>query len=221
MSTSHTTAFVESTREIAALLLLSLSFAAPAVAQVDRVGLAASPGEIRQASLHVLSALQNQDDLPDEPSLSPKTSKTLWWSSHKDGKHLLVPVTIRYSGLLNSYCRLVTMSADFRNSHLVQVPPQVNFDDCLGVADTLYFDINGDGFLDVIQGLRVKSNRYAAKAIVPVVYLSSAAENGGYCYSEKVSRQIQPSDLRSEATAMRSIEEAKLRLGWGQFECSK
>ena len=147
--------------------------------------------------------------------------KPLRWSTSQNERRLLVPVNIRYQGLKNSYCRLVTMSANLQVEELIQVPPQANFDDCLDVTAVLYFDINGDGIADVVQGVRVKSNRYGTTVVVPVVYLSNATAKSGYCYSEQAARQVQPADLRSIDSAKDALEVGKKRIGIAQFECSQ
>ena len=221
MSTSHRSALASVLRIGFLALVLGVDVACSAATTLGVNETIASQEESHQAEAALLGAFKEQDDLPDSVPLKPVIKNPLWWSASEGGKRLLVPVHIRYQGLKNSYCRFVTLSADLQTAELTPVPPQVNFDDCSEVATTLYFDINGDGVLDVIQGVRVKSNRYATTAVVPIVYLSSATAKSGYCYSEPATRQLQPADLGSIGRAQKALEDAKQRLGISQFECSQ
>ncbi len=133
----------------------------------------------------------------------------------------MASINVRYKGLTNSYCRLVTLPANLQTAELVPLPPSANSEDCTAISDLLYFDVNGEGIPDVIQGLRVKSNRYDAKMSVVAVYLSSAGSKSGYCYSEQASRLVSGAALRSNAEAQRAIENERRRLAISLFECSK
>ena len=183
--------------------------------------LIANSEETAQVAARLAPIFQDQDDFPGVALLPPKFPKSLRWSSDKKDKRLLVPVQIGFKGVTNSYCRLVTISADFTNSDLVQIPQRANFDDCSGMTDSVYIDLNVDGVIDVVEMVRVKSNRNAAKLTIPIVYLSDATEKSGYCYSEQASHQLQPSDLQSDIGAKKAFDRAKQRLRVKQFECAK
>lgn len=181
----------------------------------------ATPEEVRQANRSLPSAFANQDDFPDAPVLLVKLEKRLYWSGPDGGRLLLLPATVHFRGVTNSYCRLATMSEDFKDVKLVGLPPQANFDDCTGVTDIRYVDVNGDGLLDVVEGVRTKSNTYPAQVATALVYLSITNGGPSYCYSDAASRQLSPADLRSEESVRNALDSAKRRLGIAQFECAQ
>lgn len=178
-----------------------------------------TPDEIRQANERLPAVLAGQSDLSDDPVAVIKLEKKLHWSSDTAKRLLLLPVSIRYKGSTNSYCRLVTASVDFRDMTLVKLPPQANFDDCIGISNLIYMDVNDDGLLDVIEGVRVRSNAGSYQVAVPLVYLSNPTRGAGYCYSNAASQQLIPADLGSEETIRKALDAAKKRLGGAAFEC--
>ena len=183
---------------------------------------AATPQEVREASGRLAAVLQRQPDLLEDPIASATVEKKVFWSGAAEGQTslLLLPARVRYKGTTNTYCRLVTASADLKELTVVKLPPQANFDDCAGVADTRYVDLNGDGLLDVVQGVRVQSNVAPAQVAVPLVYLSSTALGAGYCYSDAASRQLRPEDMKSADSVSEALETARKRLGIARFECA-
>jgi hypothetical protein len=217
--TSHHNARVNKVLLFSALVI-GVACSVAAMPQKITTSLIATAKEIHEAELRLPAALKNQEDLPDSPLLL-KIQSPLMWSSDQDTKRLLAPVHVRYHGLTNSYCRLVTVSSNFNESDLIALPSNVNFDNCMGMSKPLYFDINGDGHFDLVQRLRVQSNRYDAIVEVPVIYLSDTATKGGYCYSETASTQIGPPDMGTVKSVTSALEKAKQRLGIAQFECSK
>lgn len=185
------------------------------------LGAQASLTDIRHARRllpSLVSDLPNPPDATSTFSLSPIPPR---WSSQRDDKRLLMTVGVRYSGFSNSYCRLALAKADLRSAELVALPARANSEDCLGITTVLYPDLNGDGVADVVQSLRLKSNRYEASAVVPVVYLSSPDARSGYCYSEQASRQLSPDELRSAEATRDALERARRRLGIAHFDCAQ
>jgi hypothetical protein len=182
---------------------------------------AATPQEVREASSRLAAVLQQQPDLLEDPIASVTVEKKVFWSGAAGGHAplLLLPARVRYKGTTNAYCRLVTASADLTELTVVSLPPQANFDDCAGAADTRYVDLNGDGLLDVVQALRVQLNAAPAQVAVPLVYLSGAP-GAGYCYSDAASRQLRPEDLKSADSVAKALEAARKRLGIARFECA-
>lgn len=178
-----------------------------------------TPDEIRQANERLPAALAGQPDLSDDTVDVIKLEKKLHWSSDTAERLLLLPVSIRYKGSINSYCRLVTASVNFKDMTLVKLPPQANFDDCIGISNLIYMDVNDDGLLDVIEGVRVKSNAGSYQVAVPLVYLSNPTSGSGYCYSNAASQQLIPTDLRSDETIREALDAAKKRVGGAAFEC--
>ena len=202
----------------------------PAVLGVSAAGAAcaqnqprtATPQEVREASSRLAAVLQQQPDLLEDPIASATVEKKVFWSGATEGHAplLLLPTRVRYKGTTNSYCRLVTASADLKELKVVSLPPQANFDDCAGAADTRYVDVNGDGLLDVVQAVRVQSNVAPAQVAVPLVYLSGAAPGAGYCYSDAASRQLRPQDMKSADSVGKALDAARKRLGIARFECA-
>lgn len=226
-STSRRNALVEALRcgailfALSAWLIGAIDATAMQLSDDDLGGLPAGNDELRRATPLILSALRDQPDLPEAAMSVSRSQKPPRWSSNHNDKRLLASFNFHYRGATNSYCRLVTLAANLRSAELVPLSPSANTENCAGVASVLYVDLNGDGIVDVIQGLRVKSNRYNASVITAVVYLSDAKAKSGYCYSEQASRHLPASELRSAAVAKRAIESERARLSISKFECSK
>jgi hypothetical protein len=183
--------------------------------------LIANSEETTQVAARLTPIFQDQDDFQMQHCCHQNSQNHCDGQAKKKDKRLLVPVQIGFKGVTNSYCRLVTIPADFTHSDLVQILQRANFDDCSGMTDSVYIDLNDDGVIDVVEMVRVKSNRNAAKLTIPIVYLSDTAEKSGYCYSEQASHQLQPLDLQSDVGAKKAFDQAKQRLSVKQFECAK
>jgi hypothetical protein len=205
---------------LTATMICACAVAAP-VARGEAAGPSASPEELRQANIRTVSALKDQPELPDAIASPPKCQALPRWSSNEENRRLLVSAKLNYQGLTNSYCRLFTLPAGLRSAELVALPSRANSEDCLGITTVLYPDLNGDGVADVVQGLRLKSNRYEASAVVPVVHLSSADAKSGYCYSEQASRPLSPDGVRSAEATRDALASARRRLGIPHFDCAQ
>lgn len=179
-----------------------------------------SKADVTRAEKYSIDAIRGASELPNsEPLL--KIRKPLHWVLKNDGKVLVVPITIKYAHLTNSYCRLIAITEDFQRLALVQIPSEANFENCKSISTVFYFDINGDKRIGIVQGLDIKSNRYEAIVTVPIVYISHEASEGGYCYSDLASRQLTAADLVSQARTESTLQKARQRLRISKYECSK
>lgn len=197
-----------------------LAMSVPCAASTEGPYKSPTPEEIRQANLRLPMILAGQPDLPEDPIGAVTPEKKLYWSSQASGGRLLLPVSIRYRGTTNAYCRLATASEGVKEIALVKLPAQANFDDCSGVSDLRYMDVNGDGLLDVIEGVRINSNVSSFTVVTPLVYISTPTAESGYCYSDAASRQLAPADLKSDSSVRKALERAKERLGIAVFDCA-
>lgn len=179
---------------------------------------AASPEETRVARKSLAKALVNQPDLLEEPIASVTFEKPVYWS--QPSGVLLFATYVKYRGVSNRYCRLVTASKASNEAQLVPVPAQVNIDDCRGYSKVIYVDINGDGILDVIEGVWSKSNRYPVQVVTSIVYLSTDSHPSGYCYSDVASRQLHPADLIDAESAMKALAAAMRRRSLVAYACT-
>jgi len=163
--------------------------------------------------------IKRRDDFPEEPMFSLKLEKLLYWSAAQGGR-LLVPVTIRFKGLANSYCRVLTQMSGQAEAVLVDLPEQVNHDACRGFDTVRYLDINGDGALDIAASFSVKSNTASAYVAEQAVFLSGADNPSGYCYSDSASRNLKAADMQSDSKIANALEHERKRLAVVKFECA-
>lgn len=205
---------------IAAALAMTLTLFNPCSAATDKLSSVPTSQEIRQADIGLPKIILGQPDLLEDTTVVTKLEKRLSWSSQTSSARLLLPVSVRYQGTTNSYCRLATASKGVKDIVIVKLPAQVNFDDCNEVSDLKYMEINGDGMLDLVEGLLVKSNVSSSRIVTPIVYLSTPGSESGYCYSDAASRQLVPADLKSEENIRKALEKAKKRLGVTVFDCA-
>jgi hypothetical protein len=205
---------------LTAALTMTIAMSNPCRAETERLSSAPTPQEIHQANIRLPKIISGQPDLLEDATVVTKLEKKLSWSSHTSGARLLLPVSVRYHGTANSYCRLATASRGVKNIVLVKLPTQANFDDCNEVSELKYMEINGDGMLDLVEGILVKSNVSLSQIVTPIVYLSTPTPESGYCYSDAASRQLIPADLKSEENIRNALEKAKRRLGVTVFDCA-
>ena len=205
---------------LTAFVSMALVMSVPCAASTEVTCKLPTPEEIRQANLRLPMAFAGQPDLPEDPIAAVKLEKKLYWSSRTSSGRLLLPVGIRYRGTTNAYCRLATASEGVKEIALVKLPAQANFDDCSGVSDLRYMDVNGDGLLDVIERVRIKSNVSSFPVVTPLVYISTPTAESGYCYSDAASRQLAPADLKSDSSVRKALDRAKERLGIAVFDCA-
>ena len=205
---------------LAATLAMTIAAFNPCSASTERLSSVPTSQEIRQADIALPKIISGQPDLLDHATVVTKLEKRLSWSSQTSDARLLLPVSIRYQGTINSYCRLATASKGVKGIVLVRLPTQVNFDDCNGVSELKYMEINGDGMLDLVEGLLVKSNVSSSHVVIPIIYLSTRTSESGYCYSDAASRQLAPADLKSEENIRKALEKAKRRLGVTVLNCA-
>ena len=201
------------------VLGVALAGACHAHAAVDDGMRRASVAETNDIKARAASVFKDRDDVPEEPIASLKPEKTLYWSAPQGG-HLLALVTVRFKGVSNAYCRLVTVENEQAAPVLIDLPMDVNADTCRGFRDVRYLDINGDGKLDIAASMSVKSNSFDGYVDQPVVYLSRADKQGGYCYSAAASRNLSPAVMGTTEKVRQALDRERKRLGVAQFDCA-
>jgi hypothetical protein len=179
----------------------------------------ASAAEFNDMKARAAVVFKDRDDFPDGPIAALKPEKTLYWSAGQGG-HLLALVTVRFKGVANSYCRLVTLDSEKAAPVLVDLPDSANSDACRAFHDVRYLDINGDGKLDIVASMNIKSNSFDGYVDQPVVYLSNADKQGGYCYSATASKNLKPEQMVSADKVKQALEQERKRLGVAQFDCA-
>lgn len=167
----------------------------------------------------IAQAMKLRDDFPEEPVKSITLMEFVRWSADSNGK-FLAPVVIRFAGVSNSYCRLVTFDSEKSPAIFVEIPVQSNFDNCRKFHSVHYLDVNADGVLDFVASSAVKSNAFDGYVDEQVVYLSDAHSKGGYCFSESASASLQPKYMLSRAAIVRALAQEKARLNISQFSCA-
>jgi hypothetical protein len=203
---------------VAVAVMVAMTY--PCRAATERISSVPTREDIQEANRRLPNILLGQPDLLEHATVVATLENKLVWSSLAPNAWLLLPVRIRFRGNANSYCRLATASEGVKNILLVHVPAHVNFDDCSGVSDLRYMEINGDGTQDLVEGVLVKSNVSSVQVVIPLVYLSSPTAKSGYCYSEAASCQLAPADLKSDASAKKVLERAEKRLGMAVLTCA-
>jgi hypothetical protein len=199
-------------------LIASACCALPALAGAADSPRQAGADDIRNAQSRIAALVKQSETLPEDPVASLKLPKLLYWSGAAGGR-LLVPVTIRYKGLANAYCRVATLAGEQTEALFVDVPPQSNYDECRGFDSVRYLDINQDGILDIVASVSMKSNAFDGYVAEQAVFLSTPKQPSGYCYSDKASRNLRPKDMQSENNIQRALEKERQRLGIAGFQC--
>lgn len=174
--------------------------------------------EFNGMKVRAAGVFKDRDDFPDGPIASLKEDQPLYWSAAEGGR-LLALVTVRFKGVSNSYCRLVTLENEKATPVLIDAPQDVNSDACRGFRDVYYLDVNEDGELDIVAIMNVKANSFDGYVDQPVVYLSNADRKGGYCYSASASRNMKPAQMVSTKKVSQALILERKRLGIPQFEC--
>ena len=180
----------------------------------------ATQAEVNDVTARAPAAFAERDDVPEEPIAFLKPEKTLYWSAPQGGR-LLVPVTVRFKGVSNAYCRLVTVENGAAAPVLIDLSMDVNADTCRGFRDVRYLDINGDGQLDIAASMTVKADSFGGYVDQRVVYLSNADKPGGYCYSAAASRNLEPAVMGSTDKVKQALDRGLKRLGVARYECSQ
>jgi hypothetical protein len=176
--------------------------------------------DLTWAASMIISALKNRPEMQAGRPLVVEPRESFRWSSTREDKRLLASVNVHFSGLRSSYCRLVAIQSKQLRAEVVPLPQSATYDACIKISRVLYVDLNGDGVLDVIQALDVKSNRYYATVDIPVVYLSSDGSKSGYCYSEWASEHLPPVYLWTTASVQQKLLDEMKRMSVSKLECS-
>ncbi|KGF83236.1 hypothetical protein IA69_03250 [Massilia sp. JS1662] len=203
----------------AVTLCVALLTASHVHAAEDHVIRRATAAEVEGIKARTASTFKDHDDFPVEPTATLKSERPLYWSARQGGR-LLALFTLRYKGAAHGYCRLVTVENEQRDPDLIDLPMDMNADNCRGFRDVRYLDINGDGKLDVAASMTVKANSFDGDVDQPVVYLSNADKPGGYCYSATASRNLQPAVMGSAGKVKQALDRERKRLGVAQFDCT-
>ena len=172
----------------------------------------ATRAEANDVTARAAAVFAEGGDVLEKPIAFLKPEKTLYWSAPQGGR-LLVPVTVRFKGVSNAYCRLMTVEYGPAAPVLIDLPMDVNADTCRGFRDVRYLDINGDGKLDIVAKMTVKANFFNGYVDQQVVYLSVADKPGGYCYSAAASRNLEPAAMGSTDKVRQALDRERKRLG--------
>lgn len=126
---------------------------------------------------------------------------------------------IKFKGLVNSYCRIVSVETDRSPAvTLVPTPDNVNYDACTGVRSLHSGDLNGDGKTDYWYVVRVPSNRYPTYVDDVLAFLGQPGMAGALCYSSSASRAIR-SVAPSPVTTVHSVSNFLKRDGQELIKC--
>jgi hypothetical protein len=188
-------------------------------AAADHVIRRATAAEVEGIKARTASTFKDRDDFPVEPTATLKSEKPLYWSAPQGGR-LLALFTLRHKGAAHGYCRLVTAENELGAPVLIDLPMDMNADNCRGFREVRYLDINGDGKVDVAASMIVKANSFDGDVDQPVVYLSNADKPGAYCYSAAASRNLEPAVMRSTGKVKQALDRERKRLGAAQFDCA-
>lgn len=180
----------------------------------------ANGAEVNAFTARAAAVFTGRDDVPEEPIALLKPEKTLYWSAPQGG-HLLALVTVRFKGISNASCRLMTAENGQAAPVLIDLSMEMNADNCRGFRDVRYLDINGDGKLDIAASMTVKANSFDGYVDQPVVYLSNTDKQGGYCYSASASRNLEPAVMGSTDKVKRALDRERKRLSGAQFDCAQ
>lgn len=131
----------------------------------------------------------------------------------------LMPIHVRYKSLTNSYCRLAIFDDKEETVRVVPLPLPALNDRCMKIDAQLIIDANGTGATDVVQSVRIRSNRGAYEILQAVVYLAHPQSESGYCFSTQASRELSPKDQLTASKANATLKSARSRLGVQEFSC--
>ena len=201
---------------LSTLVTAALSCACVAAPTTNPTKLTAA--EAAKARVATLTALRTSVDEPADHVPNLRIAAAPVWSDATPSHRALVLASLSYPGAQYAYCRLVTLPADLAAA---QVSDSSAMPDCRGVSRASFIDVNGDGLLDVVAGLRVPSNRYDITLEVPAVFLSDASAPGGYCYSQQASDHLQPDDLASGDRARTALTNEQTRLKLDRWACGR
>lgn len=196
----------------------ALSYACAAAPAPVVTALKLTSAEASTAHQVALPALKASVEEPVDRIPTVRAATAPVWSDAGATHRAVLLVTLSYPDAQYAYCRLVTLPADLSAA---QVAEPTAMPDCLGIGRTLFVDVNDDGRVDVISGLRVQSNRYDVTLEVPAVFLSDESAPSGYCYSQQASDHLQPDDLSSAPRAKASLHREQARLHLSRYACGR
>ena len=166
----------------------------------------------------VVTELSKTDEMPSERALVSIKSWTNWVDNF-ERRTFILPITVRYKGLANKYCRVAISEAPNFDLKVVPVPTSALYDSCLALSPFYVVRESDSGTPIVVHGVLLKSNRNGAVVREVVVYIADPKSDSGFCYSGTGSAQLNEADLRSKAAVQRSLAISKKRLGPRGFVC--
>ena len=205
-------------------VLLLLMFAA-STAQADSVPKQfASSGKLvpalrSQLGVALVKQLEQDKQLPGQGQIVSGEDRSIRASSGGRGIWL-TPVQVRYKSLSNSYCRLAVSDENVENTRLVPLPPTELNDSCIKVSAQFVVDANGTGATDVVQSVRIRSNRGTYEVSEALVYLAHPQSASGYCFSAQASRELAPASLRTAQAINAALKDSRARLGLQEYSCN-
>lgn len=204
-------------------VLLSLLFAA-STAQADALPKQVpSSGKLvpalrSQLGVALVKQLEQDEQLPGHGPVVSGQDRSMRASS--GGRRIwLTPVQVRYKSLSNSYCRLAVSDEGMENTRLVPLPPTELNDSCIKVSSQFVVDANGTGATDVVQSVRIRSNRGTYEVSEALVYLAHPQSASGYCFSSQASRELTPESLRTAQAINAALKDSRARLGLQEYSC--
>lgn len=218
MSISPRSARVDLLRLLAAATFLAASNVGCANG-ADGVANMLSPAEIAALKRSAQMAARQQDDLPNDSTASIAWVGPLRRDLPGDDGRVAAIAVVRFTGLANRYCRVFVSSGDLAVAMIVPVPATANYDHCIEAGPLRIVDLDGDGLVDLVHSVKVRSNRYPAAASETVVYLGRRDGASGFCYSTQASRELAGVDTRTVAALASASASALKRIGKARFAC--
>jgi hypothetical protein len=133
---------------------------------------------------------------------------------------LVTALHVSYPGIRNRYCRLAVSGMDTGAAQIVPLPVRSLNDGCLAVDGQWTLDVNGDGLSDVVQRVRLKSNRSDSTASEAMVYLRSDKAESGFCFSPQASVLLGTLKLQSGASIAAELKANDSRIDRSRMRCA-
>lgn len=205
----------------AGLLTAGLLTAGPCLADAsDESAAPLSRAESAALSRAAQVVIKSQDDLPNDSEASIAWAVPLRRELPGGSGQLAAVGVVRFAGLANRYCRVFIAAGDLTRATLVPVPAAANYDHCLQAGPLHAVDIDGDGIVDLVHTVAMKSNRYPTTVSETVVYLGRRDAASGFCYSADASRELAAADVRTSTSLVSAASRALERTAKTGFTCA-
>lgn len=129
----------------------------------------------------------------------------------------LIPIYISYENYQNTYCRIITYDKKMEIYSLVNIPSQLETDNCSGFSEPITLDLNGDNIEDFIFRTNIKANFAYTSVAQYWVFLSQTNDSLSYCIAEKASLFLSD-EIKSKAIRESLLKESK-RVGKDILKC--